>query len=85
MDSKDSSPFSSSSSSIEDDGALSALAAGLARDASIAFHSGRFLECVDLLNQLLQKKDNDPKVTFLLGFSKYFPVRISENAFCFYH
>ncbi|KAE9462689.1 hypothetical protein C3L33_05410, partial [Rhododendron williamsianum] len=80
MDSKDSSPFSSSSSSIEEDGALSALAAGLARDASIAFHSGRFLECVDLLNQLLQKKDNDPKVTFLLGFSKYFPVRISENA-----
>ncbi|KAI8570687.1 hypothetical protein RHMOL_Rhmol01G0055100 [Rhododendron molle] len=72
MDSKDSSPFSSSSSSIEDDGALSALAAGLARDASIAFHSGRFSECVDLLNQLLQKKDNDPKVHHNIAISRYF-------------
>ncbi|KAG5564360.1 hypothetical protein RHGRI_000528 [Rhododendron griersonianum] len=72
MDSKDSSPFSSSSSSIEEDGALSALAAGLARDASIAFHSGRFLECVDLLNQLLQKKDNDPKVHHNIAISRYF-------------
>lgn len=64
MDSKDSSSFSSSSSltTNEDDGVLSA--AGLARDASVAFHSGKFSECVDLLNQLLQKKENDPKVSF---------------------
>lgn len=66
MDSKDSSSFSSSSSltANEDDGVLSAAAAGLARDASVAFHSGKFSECVDLLNQLLQKKENDPKVSF---------------------
>lgn len=74
MDSKDSSSFSSSSSlaANEDDGVLSAAAAGLARDASVAFHSGKFSECVDLLNQLLQKKENDPKVHHNIAIARYF-------------
>ena len=76
MDSKDSSLSSSSSSSMaggrdaEEDGVLSG-AAGLAKDASVAFHSGKFAECVDLLNHFFQKKETDPKVT-LCVFPKSF-------------
>ena len=65
MDSKDS-PSSSSALVVanrdappaEDDVVLSVVA----RDAGAAFHSGKFAECMDLLNQLLQKKEDDPKV-----------------------
>ncbi|KAL6974130.1 hypothetical protein U1Q18_028313 [Sarracenia purpurea var. burkii] len=78
MDSKDlvsSSSFSVAgnrdASSVEDDGVLSA-AAALAKDAAVAFHSGKFAECVDVLDQLLQKKENDLKVLHNIAIARYF-------------
>ena len=56
MDARD-----SSSSAAEDDGALSVTAA-LAKDAASLFQSGKYAGCVEVLNQLLQKKEDDPKV-----------------------
>ncbi|XP_047947773.1 CCR4-NOT transcription complex subunit 10-like [Salvia hispanica] len=44
----------------EDDGAL--FAEGLAKEAAVLFQSGKFADCLKILNQLLQKKENDPKV-----------------------
>ena len=92
MDSKDSSLSSSSSSSMaggrdaEEDGVLSG-AAGLAKDASVAFHSGKFAECVDLLNHLFQKKETDPKVTlcvFVCFFPKSFDYLNCGNFCCYF-
>ncbi|CAL5397177.1 unnamed protein product [Camellia sinensis] len=80
MDSKDSSSNSivaASSAAAEDDGVLSATA-GLAKDASVAFHSGKFLECVDLLNQLLQIKDDDPKILHNIAIARYFQHGCSD-------
>ncbi|GMP60190.1 hypothetical protein CsSME_00023167 [Camellia sinensis var. sinensis] len=80
MDSKDSSSNSivaASSAAAEDDGVLSATA-GLAKDASVAFHSGKFLECVDLLNQLLQIKDDDPKILHNIAIARYFQRGCSD-------
>ncbi|CAL5438911.1 unnamed protein product [Camellia sinensis] len=72
MDSKDSS--SSSSPSAEDETVLSATA-GL---ASLAFHSGKFSECVDILNQLLQNKGDDPKVLHNIAIARYFQDGCSD-------
>ncbi|XP_057514974.1 uncharacterized protein LOC130796614 [Actinidia eriantha] len=81
MDSKDSSLSSSSSMAgsrdAEEDGVLPA-AAVLAKDASVAFHSGKFAECVDLLNQLLQKKETDPKVLQNIAVGRYFQDGCSD-------
>ncbi|XP_042055374.1 CCR4-NOT transcription complex subunit 10-like [Salvia splendens] len=44
----------------EDDGAL--FAEGLAKEAAVLFQSGKFADCLKILNQLLQKKESDPKV-----------------------
>lgn len=46
---------------VEDDAAIS-VAAGLAKEAALLFQSGKFVECINVLNQLLQKKEGDPKV-----------------------
>lgn len=68
MDARDSSSSSSTaanrdgSSATEDDAVLSA--AALAKDAALFFQSGKFSECVEVLNQLLQSKPDDPKVIF---------------------
>ena len=48
----------------EDDGAL--FAEGLAKEAAVLFQSGKFADCLKILNQLLQKKENDPKVNYIL-------------------
>lgn len=48
----------------EDDSAL-LVAAGLAKEAAILYQSGKFLDCLRILNQLLQKKENDPKVDYI--------------------
>ncbi|CAK9141236.1 unnamed protein product [Ilex paraguariensis] len=48
-------------SSGEDDGALS-VTAGLAKEAVLLFQSGKFADCIKVLNQLLEKKKNDPKI-----------------------
>ncbi|KAH6779274.1 hypothetical protein C2S52_010511 [Perilla frutescens var. hirtella] len=44
----------------EDDGAL--FAESLAKEAAVLFQSGKFADCLRILNQLLQKKEEDPKV-----------------------
>ncbi|PIN01228.1 TPR repeat-containing protein [Handroanthus impetiginosus] len=65
MDSASSSlPFATrdvSGATGEDDGALS-VAAGLAKEAALLFQAGKFVDCLRILNQLLQKKEGDPKV-----------------------
>lgn len=48
--------------SMEDDVALS-VAEGLAKEAALLFQAGKFVECVNVLNQLLHKKADDPKVS----------------------
>lgn len=35
---------------------------GLVKESAFLFHSGKFKDCVRVLNQLLQKKEGDPKV-----------------------
>lgn len=45
----------------DDDGILSVTYA-LAKDAALYFQSRKFYECVDVLNQLKLKKEDDPKV-----------------------
>lgn len=64
MDSRDLSSSSSMNVAREgsdDDGVLSVTAL-LAKEAFVLFQSDKFSECVDVLNQLLQKKEGDPKV-----------------------
>lgn len=66
MESRDSLPSSSPSTNNRD--APSAAAEvddglfALAKDAAMHYQSGKFVECVEVMNQLLQKKPNDPKV-----------------------
>lgn len=48
-------------SPAEDDAVLS-VAAALSKDAALHFQSGKLAECVEVLNQLLLKKPDDPKV-----------------------
>ncbi|XP_059637888.1 uncharacterized protein LOC132279852 isoform X2 [Cornus florida] len=77
MDSRDSSSSSSSTpanreaSAADDDGALSVTAA-LAKDAGLSFQSGKFAECIDVLKQLLQKKEDDPKIRHNIAITEYF-------------
>lgn len=64
MDSRDSSsPNRETVSSPEDDGSLS-LTAALAKEAALLFQTGKFADCRNVLNQLLQKKAGDPKVIY---------------------
>ncbi|MQM06702.1 hypothetical protein Taro_039526 [Colocasia esculenta] len=62
----------------EDAGAMVA-ACGLARDAALLFQGGRFAECVEVLNQILQKKEDDPKVRKGGGLNPIYCVPL----FCF--
>ncbi|KAJ6807816.1 CCR4-NOT transcription complex subunit 10-like [Iris pallida] len=45
---------------------------GLAKEAEALFRSGRFAECVEVLNRLLAKKDGDPKVLHNIIVAEYF-------------
>ncbi|KAK1323354.1 hypothetical protein QJS10_CPA02g00227 [Acorus calamus] len=54
------------------DGGIISVTAALAKEASLLFQSRRFGECVDVLNQLLQKKEDDPKVLHNIAVSKCF-------------
>ncbi|KAE7998931.1 hypothetical protein FH972_003424 [Carpinus fangiana] len=81
MDARDLSSSSSStaaananrdgSSGTDDDAVLSA-AAALAKDAALHFQSSKFAECLEVLNQLLLKKEHDPKVLHNIAISEYF-------------
>ncbi|MED6191341.1 hypothetical protein PIB30_115436, partial [Stylosanthes scabra] len=69
MEARDSSTSPSSTaanrdaSSVTDaDDAVFTVTVALAKDAALHFQSGKFADCVDVLNQLLQKKQDDPKV-----------------------
>ncbi|XP_022731692.1 CCR4-NOT transcription complex subunit 10-like isoform X3 [Durio zibethinus] len=63
MDSRDSSSSSAPNrdgAAGDHDGVLS-IAAALAKDAALYFESRKFDECLDVLNQLKQNKEDDPK------------------------
>lgn len=73
MDSRDStssSPMNVVREGADDDGALS-VTAMLAKEAFMFFQSDKFSECVDVLHQLLQKKEGDPKVYISIFFCLY--------------
>ncbi|XP_077215128.1 uncharacterized protein LOC143849810 isoform X2 [Tasmannia lanceolata] len=70
MDSRDSS-LNRDGSTQDDDGPLSVIG-GLAKDAGVLFQSRRFSECIDVLNQLLHKKQDDPKVVHNIAVAEYF-------------
>ncbi|KAL0403791.1 UNVERIFIED_CONTAM: hypothetical protein Sradi_2019900, partial [Sesamum radiatum] len=44
----------------EDESAL-LVAVGLAKEAALLFQAGKFVDCLRILNQLLEKKEGDPK------------------------
>ena len=74
MESRDSSLSSAATrdgASPDDDAGLT-VAASLAKDAALLFQSRKFSECLDVLNQLLQKKEDDPKVFFSLLIPLHF-------------
>ncbi|XP_020270663.1 CCR4-NOT transcription complex subunit 10-like isoform X2 [Asparagus officinalis] len=58
--------------STAEDGRSSPVTSGLAKEAGALFSSGRFSECVDVLNQLLLKKEGDPKVLHNIAVAEYF-------------
>ncbi|KAI5416153.1 uncharacterized protein LOC127073506 isoform X2 [Lathyrus oleraceus] len=76
MESRDSLPSSSPSTNNRD--APSAAAEvddglfALAKDAAMHYQSGKFVECVEVMNQLLQKKPNDPKVLHNIAIAEFF-------------
>lgn len=63
--------------SMEDDVALS-VAAGLAKEAALLFQAGKFAECVSVLNQLLHKKEDDPKILHNIAIAEYFQDGCSD-------
>ncbi|KAF5459199.1 hypothetical protein F2P56_023174 [Juglans regia] len=55
-----------------DEDTLLSVAAALAKDAAFHFQSGNFAECVEVLKQLLLKKENDPKVLHNVAIAEFF-------------
>ncbi|XP_031479439.1 uncharacterized protein LOC116250140 isoform X1 [Nymphaea colorata] len=66
-----SSPVTPSQSPPEEDGILST-ASGMAKEAALLFQSHRYQECVDVLNQIFQKKEDDPKVVHNIAVAEYY-------------
>ncbi|CAJ2634703.1 unnamed protein product [Trifolium pratense] len=58
----------SPSSATEPDDAVFALA----KDATVHYQSGNFVECVHVMNQILQKKPKDPKVLHNIAIAEFF-------------
>ncbi|KAL8129607.1 hypothetical protein V2J09_018762 [Rumex salicifolius] len=78
MDSRDSSSIPSSMSVTRDgvltgdeEGVLS-VTSSLAKEAAMLFQSRKFVECVDVLMQLSQKKGDDPKVRHNIAVAEFF-------------
>ncbi|GAU50617.1 hypothetical protein TSUD_290720 [Trifolium subterraneum] len=65
----------SPSSATEPDDAVFALA----KDATVHYQSGNFVECVHFMNQILQKKPKDPKIEGT-GFRMYI-THLASGAF----
>lgn len=59
-------------SSATDDDTVLSVAAALAKDAALHFQSGKFPECVEVLHQLLLKKQDDPKVLHNISIAEHF-------------
>ncbi|XP_038984113.1 uncharacterized protein LOC103706492 isoform X2 [Phoenix dactylifera] len=53
-----------------DDG-LFLVTSGLAKEAAVLFQSRRYTECIDVLKQVLQKKEDDPKVLHNIAVAEY--------------
>ncbi|KAK7330064.1 hypothetical protein VNO77_24249 [Canavalia gladiata] len=60
------------SSGTDGDDGVFTVAVALAKDAASHFQSGKFAECVEVLNQLLQKKQDDPKVLHNIAIAEFF-------------
>ncbi|KAL1554844.1 CCR4-NOT transcription complex subunit 10-like isoform X2 [Salvia divinorum] len=50
----------------------------LAKEAALLFQAGKFLDCLRVLNQLLQKKAGDPKVLHNIAIAESFQDGISD-------
>ncbi|GFQ08338.1 hypothetical protein PHJA_002977800 [Phtheirospermum japonicum] len=72
---RDGSP--AAAASVEDDSALS-VAAGLAKEAALLFQAGKIVDCLRILYQLLQKKENDPKVRHNIAIAENFQDGCSD-------
>ncbi|KAG2407975.1 uncharacterized protein HKW66_Vig0027970 [Vigna angularis] len=60
------------SSGTETEDGVFTVAVALAKDAALHFQSAKFAECVEVLNQLLQKKQDDPKVLHNIAIAEFF-------------
>uniref|UniRef100_A0A1D1XJ19 CCR4-NOT transcription complex subunit 10 n=1 Tax=Anthurium amnicola TaxID=1678845 RepID=A0A1D1XJ19_9ARAE len=56
----------------DDDAGVMAATCGMARDAALLFQGGHFGECVEVLSQILQKKQDDPKVLHNIALAEFF-------------
>ncbi|KAK8523561.1 hypothetical protein V6N13_113507 [Hibiscus sabdariffa] len=75
MDLRDSSSSSAPNrdgSAAGDDDAVLSVTSALAKDAALYFQSRMFAECVDVLNHLKSKKENDPKVLHNIAIAEFF-------------
>ncbi|KAI4335677.1 hypothetical protein L6164_014304 [Bauhinia variegata] len=72
-------PNRDGSSPADGDDVVFSVAVALAKDAALHFQSGnKFPECVEVLNQLLQKKQDDPKVLHNIAIAEYFQNSCSD-------
>ncbi|XP_074281125.1 uncharacterized protein LOC141606045 isoform X2 [Silene latifolia] len=83
MDSRDSSSSSSMNVAREGGGVANddenlLLTASLAKEASALFQSEKFAECVDILKQLLQKNEGDPKILHNVAVAEYLRDECSD-------
>ncbi|KAL1563424.1 hypothetical protein AAHA92_05892 [Salvia divinorum] len=62
---------------VEEDSTLTVLA-GLAKEAALLFQAGNFLDCLRVLNQLLQKKSDNPKVLHNIAIAESFQDGFSD-------
>ncbi|KAJ8450667.1 hypothetical protein Cgig2_021139 [Carnegiea gigantea] len=69
MDSRDSSV---SLDTLPDDDGVVSVTASLAKEASVLFQSEKFVECVQVLNQLMEKKQDDPKILHNMALAEFF-------------
>ncbi|XP_068652863.1 uncharacterized protein [Aristolochia californica] len=63
----------------EDGGGHISVTASLARDAALLFQAHRFSECYDVLKQLLQKKEDDPKILHNIAITEYYRDGCSDH------
>ncbi|XP_057768028.1 uncharacterized protein LOC130988249 [Salvia miltiorrhiza] len=62
---------------VEEDSTLTVVA-GLAKEAALLFQADKFLDCLRVLNMLLQKKADDPKVLHNIAIAESFQDGFSD-------